>query len=98
MELGVLSLSFKGFAPKALRPGKFLLLETSSPSFKVSWGGYIHDYLSLGMKGLDKPLMKILMASGPSPLLDLIKLINLLILKVGFGKLYQWTRSSRFYK
>lgn len=36
MELGVLALSFKRFAPSGLRPGKFLLLETSSPSFKVS--------------------------------------------------------------
>lgn len=36
-ELGVLALSFKKFAPKGgLMPSKLQLLESSSPSFKVS--------------------------------------------------------------
>lgn len=50
------------------------------------------------MNGLDIPLKVILNASSSGVLLDLIRLIELLVLKVGFGKIYAWTRSSRFYK
>jgi hypothetical protein len=36
MELKVVALSFKKFAPESLQPGQVKLLETASPSFKVS--------------------------------------------------------------
>lgn len=98
LELGVLALSFKKFAPARLHPGKALLLETSSPSFKVSWAGLVHDYLSLGMNNLDIPLKVILNASNSGYLLDLIKVLEMLVREVGFGKSYVWSRLSRFFK
>lgn len=100
LELGVLALSFKKFAPKGLKPGELLLFETASPSFKVSWTGLLHDYLSLGMGNLEVSLKVILRASDSHFFLDLIKVFEMMIKRIGFAKLYISSRSVKnlFYK
>jgi len=98
MELGVIALGFKKFAPKSLKPATLLLLETASPSFKVSWSGLFHDYLSLGMNNLETSLSIILKASDSHLYLDLIKVFNIMIKRFGFAKLYILSRESKFYK
>jgi len=100
MELGVLALSFKKFAPKILKPGDLLLFETASPSFKVSWTGLLHDYLSLGMNNLEVSLKIILRASSSHFFLDLIGVFEIMIRVIGFSKLYIQSRSIKnsFYK
>jgi hypothetical protein len=99
IELGVLTLSFKKFAPKALKPGRLVLLETASPSFKVSWAGYIHDYLSLAVRQLDIPLKVILKASNSLFLLNMINIIESITRNQGLYNLYNLTGlKSSFYK
>lgn len=88
MELRVVALSFKKFAPRDMKPGTLRYLETASPSFKVSWTGLIHDYLSLGINGLDQPLKVILKATGSGDLLNLIQVFESLVRSSGLVAVY----------
>jgi len=89
MEIKVIALSFKKFAPKSLEPAEVKLLETASPSFKVSWTGFIHDYISLGIYGLDEPLKVILKASDSEALLRLIGAIESLFQVTSLASVYK---------
>lgn len=91
LELKVIASSFKKFAPEALAPGKIRLMETASPSFKTSWTGMIHDYLSLGVDGLDSSLKVILKASNSESLLRMVNTIEDLVRSTGLESVYKET-------
>jgi hypothetical protein len=63
-------------------------LETASPAFKVSWTGFIHDYISLGIYGLEVPLKVILKASNSESLLRLISAIETLFQVTSLASVY----------
>lgn len=89
LELRVIALSFKKFGPKELKPAKMRYLETASPSFKVSWTGLIHDYLSLGINNLETQLQYLLKASKSEDLLNLVQVIQTLVRSGGLVAVYE---------
>lgn len=82
-ELGVLTLSFKKFFPKEMQPTKALLFESSSPSFRVSWSGYIHDFVCLYMADLTPSIEFMITFSKSVFYIDLYKLCGMLMMRMG---------------